>query len=1193
MRGFRKWKGATALALAGVLVAGQVAASDAYLSVVKAEDTPTITLTNANFETDPWVDGAGWSVNSTTWNNVAVSLFTYASDDWMEAPESGSTAGYKYWYGSEAGTLTLSQTVEVPAGSYTLTATEMGGGASFYISVSGVGEEAISSTATELTGYNNWLDNSVSFSTETDLSEVTISIVTDVALDGWGYVDYISVVGGTINTQADTESETETETDSQGDTESTTEMSLSTLTTDGWTATDYLTNGDFETGDVTGWTVEMADADANTVGYVVKSDSYATNNETNYFDFWNNSSEEKTFTMTQTASAVSAGTYKLGFSTEGYASTSGLSVTINGQSVSLNDTQGWNVWNNYETSSFTLTEATDVTVTFTGNVPVGYWGDIDNIVLYTEGTEEDTSVDATINVSKIAGVDDDFITGVDVSSYVSEKNSGVKYYDFDGNELDDQGFFDFLASCGVNYVRIRVWNDPTDENGNGYGGGNCDIEVAKKIGTWASNAGMKVLIDFHYSDFWADPGKQTAPKSMADMTVDEKVVAVNEFTYTSLKTLLDAGVNVGMVQVGNETNNGVCGETTWTNMAKIFNAGSSAIRTISSEYNTEILVAVHFTNPETAGRYATYAKNLDTYDVDYDVFASSYYPYWHGTISNLTSVLKNVADTYGKKVMVAETSYLYTYEDGDGHGNTEYEGKTSDTVNFDVSVQGQADSLSAVAQAVVNVGDAGIGMFYWEPAWIPVQVYDEDAENADEVLAQNKEIWETYGSGWATSYSGDYDKDAKDWYGGSAVDNEAWFDFEGHALASAMIYSYMRTGAVAPKQMTSITVEDVTFELDEEVVLPEIATVKYNDGTSEEYTVTWNEEELAAAIAAGTGTYEITGTIAYEESTEVVCELTIKPVNLVVNSSFETSDAWNITEYSNSDGKNGVSIQADSSNVRTGSQCLKFWDNEAISYTAEQEITLEPGIYQLGAYVEGGDCGDDAEFLLYIKIGEEVTSVETGVSGWQEWANPEIDEIEITEETTVTIGVSVTASAGGWGAWDDFYLYKVGKVETTSDSGSTSGSSSSSSGSTTSNTSSSTTSSTTTSSSTASTTSTSTSTTSSSDTTVDATLTNTNTTSTGTSTRRSRTVENIANDVEEIVAEETPTADATVDAEETVEDAEEVVDDATTVDEVTDEVVPTTANKSVAPIAAVAVILVLAFGGVGGAIYFKKFRFLK
>lgn len=816
-----------------------------------------------------------------------------------------------------------------------------------------------------------------------------------------------------------------------------------------WKETSLIENGDFETGDLSGWTAKMPADDGDSAGCKIKVDQWASNNKTNIFNYWNNNEDVAELELSQTVDAVPAGTYKLSFEADGAESEAGVSVSVNGEEISIKTT-GWDSWTTFTTDEFTLDEAEDLTIAVSGEVASGYWGDVDNFVLYSlkesseddekdddekdddnKDEEEDNKVEADISVEKVAGCDADFITGVDVSSYLAEKNSGVKFYDFDGNELSNQGFFEFLKDCGVNYVRLRVWNDPADGNGNGYGGGNCDIDAAVKMGKWISNAGMKVLIDFHYSDFWADPGKQTAPKAWAGMSVEEKAKACGEFTEDSLQKLLDAGVDVGMVQVGNETNNGVAGEKSWANMAKIFSAGSKAVRKVANKNDKDIIVAVHFTNPETSGRYDSYAANLEKYDVDYDVFASSYYPYWHGTLSNLKNVLSNIADKYNKKVMVAETSYVHTLEDGDGHTNTEYEGKSGDALNYDISVQGQADSVRGVISAVASI-DKGIGVFYWEPAWIPVNVYDKDADDAEEVLASNKEAWEKYGSGWASSYSGKYDKDARDWFGGSAVDNEAWFDFEGHALPSARIYSYVRTGASAPLSVLRIDVEDVTFELGDEVKLPENAKVVYNDGSEIEVAVTWDSEAFNAAVNNGAGTYEIKGTVTVlDKEEEVICKLTINPRNLLVNPGFEDGNtAWTISDDGNTDGENGVSAQADSSNVRTGTMCMKFWDNENIDYTVEQEVTLDKGIYKLGAYIEGGDCGDNAELKLYAKVGEESFETPTAVTGWQNWANPQVEEIKVTADgTVVKVGVSVKAVAGGWGAWDDFYLYRTGDVD--------------------------------------------------------------------------------------------------------------------------------------------------------------------
>ena len=115
------------------------------------------------------------------------------------------------------------------------------------------------------------------------------------------------------------------------------------------------------------------------------------------------------------------------------------------------------------------------------------------------------SASDTLYVKKVENLPEDFIFGMDISSVLAEEASGVKYYDFDGRETD---LFRLLADNGINMIRVRIWNNPYDDNGNGFGGGNCDIRTAVEIGKRATACGMKLLADFHYSDFWADPSKQ-------------------------------------------------------------------------------------------------------------------------------------------------------------------------------------------------------------------------------------------------------------------------------------------------------------------------------------------------------------------------------------------------------------------------------------------------------------------------------------------------------------------------------------------------------------------------------------------------------------------------------------------------------------------------------------------------------------
>ena len=392
----------------------------------------------------------------------------------------------------------------------------------------------------------------------------------------------------------------------------------------------------------------------------------------------------------------------------------------------------------------------------------------------------------TLYVKKVENLPEDFIFGMDVSSVLAEEASGVKYYDFNGNETD---LFRLLADNGINYIRVRIWNNPYDADGNGFVADETQLRqylrTAVEIGKRAAACGMKLLADFHYSDFWADPGKQMVPRAWAGMDIDAKKQAVYEYTLDCLQQLRAAGVEVGMVQLGNETNGALCGEKTWMNIAYIMDAGARAVR----EAYPEALVALHFANPENADSYRTYAKKMDYYEknglIHYDVFATSYYPYWHGTLDNLAGILTEIAETYGKKVMVMETSYAFTGEDTDFSANTIGDGGNV-VKDYPFTPQGQANCIRNITDTVVNRTPAGIGVCYWEGAWITV---GQDSRE------ENREKWETFGSGWASSHASVYDPDdAGKYYGGSSWDNQALFDFEGHPLDSLNVFKYMRNG---------------------------------------------------------------------------------------------------------------------------------------------------------------------------------------------------------------------------------------------------------------------------------------------------------------------------------------------------------------------------------------------------------------
>lgn len=398
--------------------------------------------------------------------------------------------------------------------------------------------------------------------------------------------------------------------------------------------------------------------------------------------------------------------------------------------------------------------------------------------------------DADIQIEPVENISDDFIRGMDASSVLALENSGVTYYNDEGEEQD---VFMTLAQSGVNYIRLRVWNDPYDENGNGYGGGNNDVATAIELGRRATKYGMKVCIDFHYSDFWADPKRQHVPKAWEGMSNEEKCDALYDFTIESLTDILDAGVNVGMVQIGNEINKGMSGEIGMPKVMNLLQSGSRAVRKISETYEKDIQIAVHYTNIENNREIDNIASSLSEFGLDYDIFGLSYYPFWDGTNENMQTVAKNIIKNYGKKVMIAETSYCYTSEDGDGSGNSLV--GIGDLVDgYAATVQGQADMIRDICAAANEVGVLGI--FYWEGTWIPV----------GEATADNSPIWEEFGSGWASSYAADYDPlEAGLYYGGSSWDNQAMFDFDGYPLASLNVFKYLKYGSNVSEDSSTVT----------------------------------------------------------------------------------------------------------------------------------------------------------------------------------------------------------------------------------------------------------------------------------------------------------------------------------------------------------------------------------------------------
>lgn len=610
-------------------------------------------------------------------------------------------------------------------------------------------------------------------------------------------------------------------------------------------------------------------------------------------------------------------------------------------------------------------------------------------------------------VRKAEDLPEDFFLGMDVSSVLSLEASGVRYRDTDGTEKD---LFALLSENGVNLIRVRVWNDPFDSDGNGYGGGNNNIEAAVEIGRRAAAYGLPLLVDFHYSDFWADPSKQQTPKAWEGMDIKAKAEALYTYTADCLSRLKAEGIRVSMVQLGNETNGRMCGERIWMNIVHhLMKAGSRAVR----EVYPDALVAVHFTNPESADTMLNYASKLAYYDLDYDVFGTSYYPYWHGTLDNLRQVLGEIAETYGKKVMVMETSYAYTLEDGDFSGNTIGEGGGYEKY-WPVTVQGQSNALQDVVRTVQEAG--GIGVCWWEGAWIPV---------GTESFEENSRLWETYGSGWASSYAGSYDPaDAGKYYGGCACENQAMFDFEGRALPSLATFRLLRTGQEVEVRPDAIDDPVLTCDLAGDIVLPETVSAVMNDGSRIELPVTWEAVDTAAMKASGPAEYTVQGVAEGMPAT-----LLIRMVNFnyLINGDFEGEDTgeW-VTD--NFGGTEQLYIEEKKSDSLDGTKHYHFYSaaKDQVGFRLEQTVdNLPAGTYRFDVSIMGGDAGD-YESYAYIKKGGEV-SAECGlqITAWNAWHEGAC-ETEVEEGGSLTVGVYVRCGgAGAWGKIDGATLTRV------------------------------------------------------------------------------------------------------------------------------------------------------------------------
>ncbi|MET0355752.1 MAG: glycosyl hydrolase 53 family protein [Cellvibrio sp.] len=304
-----------------------------------------------------------------------------------------------------------------------------------------------------------------------------------------------------------------------------------------------------------------------------------------------------------------------------------------------------------------------------------------------------------------------FFTGADLS-YVNEMEDCGGTYRDRGKKKDP---FAIFASYGTDIVRVRIWHNATWTKYSNFD------DVAKTIRRAKEN-NMRVLLDFHYSDTWTDPHRQEIPDAWKDIkTTPELAKALYDYTQETLQKLNELKLTPDMVQVGNETNveimqpkDKTTGETmNWERNAALLNSGIKAVRDFSQKTQKNISIILHIAQPENGLYWFPQAAMHGI--TDYDIMGLSYYPQWSKyKVDTIGDAIRELTKSQGKPVMVVETGYAWTLKNFDKASNVMW--KESVLPDYPATPNGQRDYLIALGKAIKNSG--GIGLIYWEPAWI-------------------------------------------------------------------------------------------------------------------------------------------------------------------------------------------------------------------------------------------------------------------------------------------------------------------------------------------------------------------------------------------------------------------------------------------------------------------------------------------
>lgn len=593
---------------------------------------------------------------------------------------------------------------------------------------------------------------------------------------------------------------------------------------------------------------------------------------------------------------------------------------------------------------------------------------------------------AAVQVNPIENLSTDFIKGADVSIMPELERNGTKFYD---NGIEQDGLT-ILKNHGVNWIRVRIWNNPYVVGPEGVGGGNTDEAKAIEMAKRAKALGMKVLVDFHYSDFWVDPGQQKKPDAWKNDSSDKLVDDVYAYTAKVMQDFNAQGVTPDMVQVGNELNNGMLwpeAQLTEDNpngykfLAKLLNAGLQAVH--DNDKDNKVKTMIHLAGVD-VNLYHTFFDNLIVKNKvnDFDIIGMSFYPFWHGTMDDLKNTMNDVSAKYNKDVIAVETAFGYTLEDADFEKNNF--GTNEEKVSgYKATVQGQATGLRDVMATVASVNDnRGLGIFYWAPDWV----------------INEKVGWKSNG-------------------GGNGWDNLTLFDTKGNALESMDTFNLVsdpNNQYIEPQVTTINTVDVKDVSLYSNVDLPQTVGVVYSNDAVKNMSVKW---DVAKSIFAKPGNYTISGTVE-GLAQKAIANIEVKnKMNLVLNGNFEneTLNGWDIVGDSSA-----INLAWNQGDVRD--KCaMHYWNNKPFNVIIKQKLKgLSDGKYTLSCWTQGN--GLASKYQLFVKQNGVEMTTDIKDDGWNRWHQTSIKNIEV-KNGEVEIGFILNGRPDTWGSIDDIEFY--------------------------------------------------------------------------------------------------------------------------------------------------------------------------